>query len=79
MQDGTGQGINPRTGTMIIGVVNFLSALIAYVPVKLYGRRPLLVGGHGALAVFLSLVGYFAYIGYGGGVLIMILLQLTVF
>lgn len=71
--------MSPKIGTMLIGIVTFVSAFLALFPVRRFNRRPLFVGGHGLLGLLLSFVALFAYYGIGNGVLISMLLMLSVF
>lgn len=70
---GTG-GLDPKIGTILVGVVNFISSITAILPVKTFNRKPLMVAGHGALSVILFLVGLCSYFELNTGVLVLILI-----
>lgn len=59
--DKNGKGLDPKIGTALVGVVNFLGALIAIYPVKTFNRKPMFGGGHAVLCVIIALVGIFIY------------------
>ena len=73
------QIIDPQTGTMIIGFVNFFSSLLAMYPVRYFKRRTLFVFGHGLIAVSLAFVALFAYLKMSDIFFAMLLLVLFVF
>jgi len=47
------------TGTYIIGMANFVFALVAAIPLKYFGRKPMLIYGNFGMAISLALVGLF--------------------
>lgn len=42
-----------------MGVANFSGAALAVIPVNRFGRKPLMLSGHGIMAVLLALIGIF--------------------
>lgn len=74
-----GQGLDPKIGTILVGVINFVGAFIAIFTVKTFKRKPLFAGGHAIVTINLTLIGLFAYFGIGYGVIAMILFQLLTF
>jgi len=49
--------MNPTVGTMVIGIVNFVGALTAIVPLKFFGRKSILIAGHTIMTIALLLIG----------------------
>jgi len=74
MNDGGGGGISPRTGTILIGVFNFLAHAPAVYLINKLPRRVLLFWGQILMAVCHLLVGIFALTNSNGGVITMIIL-----
>ena len=74
-----GMTLSPKNGTILVGVVNFVGAIVSIYPVKTFRRKPLMVVGHAVVGVALFLVGIFEYYEMNIGVLIMTLFQLFVY
>ena len=56
---GTDGKITPRLGTIFIGGMSFLSAILSIWTIKWWGRRPLLLVGHTGIAISHLLIGIF--------------------
>ena len=51
--------IKPRTGTILVGLIDVVGATMAFAVVKRIGRRALLIYGHVGIAICHGLVAYF--------------------
>jgi len=48
-----------KTGSYIVGCISFVGALLAPIPLNMFGRRTLLLYGQISMGVCLSLTGLF--------------------
>ena len=71
-----GGPITPRTGTYIIGVINFLSSICSLYSAKTFSRRFLFISGHFTMGLAHLWIGFSILIGKGTWAIIGILLFL---
>ena len=74
-----GYALEPRTGTILIGVFNLLAHIPAIYLIKLLPRRILLVTGHLIMAACHILVGAFAAGSDDIGVIVMMIIFITTY
>ena len=61
MDKNGGALLSPKSGSMLIGIINFVGTIIAIFPVRRFGRKTLVLIGHATIATLLILVGLFSY------------------
>ena len=71
--------LSPKSGSMLIGIINFVGTIFAIFPVRRFGRKTLVLAGHMAMGTFIILVGVFSYLEYNDLMIILILLYLFTF
>lgn len=74
-----GDGITPRQGTYLVGIVNMLASLVSVVLVKYFGRKTLVVWGHLLIAVIHAATGILNNYGSSTGVIGCVLAFLFVY
>lgn len=74
-----GGPITPRTGTYIIGVINFISSCCSLYAAKAFSRRFLFIGGHFTMGLSHLAIGFFIMIDRGEYAIIAILVFLFCF
>jgi len=62
-------GFTPRAGTILIGMINFISACASVWTVRSFGRRPLLLIGHTGIALSHFAIGFLTIYNFNYGVL----------
>jgi hypothetical protein len=72
-------GLSPRLGTILIGGINFVSAALSFLVIRVYGRRPLLLIGHTGIAICHGLVGLLTIYKVNYGVLVFMCLFIVVY
>lgn len=70
-------GLDPTTGTVLIGVVNFIGAMFATLPLKYFGRKTILIAGHISMVVSLVIVGILSLMNQNTLVLVFIFVFLV--
>ena len=79
LTDITDGGLSPRLGTILIGVVNFVGAVVSVIPISYFGRRPLMLVGHTGIAICHFIIGVLTILKVNYGVLVFICLFIVVY
>ncbi|CDW78529.1 sugar transporter family protein [Stylonychia lemnae] len=75
----SGSTLTPKSGSMLIAVINFLGTIAAIYPIKKFGRKTLVLAGHVIMGTFMILVGLFSFLEYNDLMIAMILCFLFTF
>ena len=78
MSSGEG-GLSPRTGTYLVGIVNFLASFGSTQTVKYVGRKTLLIYGHIGIALVHSAVAIFSIEEINIGVVAMVMIFMAIY
>lgn len=77
MNEGSEGGLDATTGTVIVGIVNFIGAMTSTIPLKYYGRKTILMVGHFAMSICMALIGIFDY--YENNTLVLVFIFIFIF